>query len=220
MARGLFAELTFDTMESEAMFTLSMLRADPNTADLAPLAEPWPGLIDAVRAFDRDFRQIEADTDAARITANQYLDSACVKFGDELYLAAGKDRSSSRWTKYFPGSVSDFVKQPLSKQVSMVRGWLSASTDEVLEKHRPALEEWSGKADKALVDTDAVAVRRRDVWQQREGLAASLTEQRDSLHRTLGERAKEKSLSRTWPDTFFRAGTASGSKSTASTEPA
>ena len=211
MPRGLTSEMTLDTSESEAMFTLSMLRADPNTADLAPLAEGWQALIDPVRTFDRDFRQLEADTDAARITANQYLDSACVKFGDELYLAAGKDRSSSRWTKYFSGSVTEFVKQALSKQVSVVRGWLSASTDEVLEKHRPALEEWSAKADKALVDTEAVAVRRRDVWQQREALAASLTEQRDSLHRTLGERAKEKGLGRTWPDNFFRSGSASAS---------
>ena len=204
MPRRLTREMTFDTLESEAMFTLAALQADPNAADLVPLVSGWIDRIDEVRVFDRQLRQLEANADASRVISNQYLDSSCTRFGDELYLAAGKDRSSSRWTRFFSMPVSDFVRIGLARQVSIVKSWLSASTDAVLEQHRADLESWSAKCDQALLDTDVVTVRRRDVWEKREALAGGLTKERDALHRKLAERADMQDLGRGWADLFFR----------------
>ena len=203
MPRKLTSEMTLDTLESEAMFTLSMLRADPNTSDLTSLAIPWQSQVDAVRASEQQFRQLEADTDAARIVANQYLDSTCTRFGDELLLACGKDRASARWTRFFTVPVSEFNKQALARQVSIVQSWLTV-TDDVLEKYRKELDQWAQQCDAALVNTDAVTVKRRDVWAAREQLAVELTRERDALHRKLSERAEERGLGRTWADLFFR----------------
>lgn len=195
--------MTLDTLESEAMFTLSMLRADPNTSDLTSLAIPWQSQVDAIRTSEQQFRQLEADTDAARIVANQYLDSTCTRFGDELLLACGKNRTSPRWTRFFTVPVSEFNKQALARQVSIVQSWLTV-TDDVLEKYRKELDQWAQQCDVALVNTDAVTVKRRDSWAAREQLALELTRARDALPRTLSERADERGLGRTWADLFFR----------------
>ena len=203
MPRKLTSDMTLDTLEAEVMFTVSMLRADPNTSDLTSLTTTWQSQVDTARAGEQQFRQLEADTDAARIVANQYLDSTCTRFGDELLLACGKNRLSARWTKFFTIPVSEFNKQALSRQVSIVQSWLT-STDEVLEKYRKDLDHWSQQCDTALVNTDAVTVKRRDSWSAREQLALELTRLRDALHRNLSERADERGLGRTWADLFFR----------------
>ena len=111
----------------------------------------------------------------------------------ELLLACGKNRSSSRWTKFYPIPVSDFTRQALSKQLSSVQGWLT-TTDEVLERYRKDLESWSGKCDVALINTDGVTAKRRDCWMAREQLAADLTRERDALHRKLCDRADAREL--------------------------
>jgi hypothetical protein len=163
----------------------------------------WLGLIDSARSKDRAARQAQAEADAARVIGNDRLDRACVQFGDELFLAVSKDRSSARWLQFFTLSVSKFVRQRLSTQVERVRGWLQ-STDALLETHRKPLDTWSKAAGDALVQTRGVAVVRGEARIAREELAEDLTRERDGLHDALSAIARERKLPREWPDLFFR----------------
>src|SRR5689334_3675805 len=95
--RKILAKIPLDDVESEVFFTRSAVKADPDAKDLLSMTDGWLALVDAVRAKERAAREAQADADAARIVANTRLDRACVKFGDELYLAVDKDRSAARW---------------------------------------------------------------------------------------------------------------------------
>ncbi len=196
--------VTFDDAEDEIRFTIAALKADPDTGDLVASTDDWMSIVDTARAEWRTCRQAIADTDAGRIVANHRFDMACTRFGDELYLAVGKDSSSRRWTQHFDRAVSRFVRMPLGKQLGRVLGWLSQSTDEVLARHRDKLELWTGKVKAALEATGATAIVRGRAWIGRETMAESLTAARDGLFETLAARARERDLGRDWPDIFFR----------------
>jgi hypothetical protein len=203
MPRKLTPTMTFDALEYEVRFTTAALLADPDSLTLADRTDLWIDRIDAARSSDRQARTAVANSDAARQVAGERLRRRCTAFGDDLYLAVGKDRKSPRWLQFFPRPVSDFVRQPRGRLVQAVRGWLS-STDSVLEPHRPDLERWSQAADRANVDTSAVSIVRGTARQTRGALAQELTRERDSLHDELSAIARERGLPRDWPDMFFR----------------
>lgn len=197
---------TFDTLEDEILFTASAVAADPNAQDFVSLTAGWLGEVDAVRAADRQLRQQAAAADAKRAVANGQLDVACVQFGDALFLAVNKDRTSPRWRQFFSGAVSAFVKQALDKQVQTVQGWLQAppGRDALLDQHRPALQQWATAAQDAITQTRGLATARGQVLLKREELAESLTRERDGLHEALAQRARDRGLGRDWPELFFR----------------
>ncbi|MRG95188.1 hypothetical protein [Polyangium spumosum] len=194
-----------DEVDGEVFFTRSGLKADPDAYDLLPLTDGWLAKVDVVRMKERAAREAQADADAARIVANGRLDAACERFGDDLYLAVKKNRSSARWTQFFSSTrtVSKFVRQALPKQVTRVIGWLD-SKDPVLDKHRADLEPWAKAADAAIAQTAAVSTVRGEVRIGREELAADLTRERDELHDALTARARERGLPRDWAGQFFR----------------
>lgn len=203
MPRKIPSDISFDDAEDEIHFTRACLKADPDATDLLGETDDWQGLVDAGRMADRAARATVAEADALRIVSNARLDGECTHFGDELLLAVGKDRTSSRWKKFFSVAVNRFIRQALGKQVQSVKGWLTG-TDPVLEKHRAALTTWSTAADEALVKTRATALVRGTARQQREEMAESLTRERDGLYEMLAARARERGLPRAWPATFFR----------------
>src|SRR5690349_20889922 len=116
MPRKIPSDITFDDGEDEVLFTRGAVKADQDAADLLGETDDWLGLIDEARAADRAARATIAETDAQRIVANARLDDACVRFGDDLFLAVGKDRGSSWWLMFFSMAVNRFVRQGLSKQ--------------------------------------------------------------------------------------------------------
>ncbi|MDI1477540.1 hypothetical protein [Polyangium sp. y55x31] len=192
-----------DETDAEVFYTRSCLKGDPDACDLLPLTDTWLAMVDAVRVKERAAREAQADADAARIIANGRLDAACARFGDDLWLAVNKNRSSARWTQFFSSTVSKFVRQALPKQVARVRGWLE-SKDPVLDKHRAHLEPWVNAAGAAIARTAAVATVRGEARISREELAGNLTRDRDGLHDALTARARERGLPRDWADQFFR----------------
>lgn len=203
MPRELRPATTFDTLEDEVIFTRAALKADPDASDLLPMTEGWLERIDEARTGDRSVRQSAVEADASRGIANGRLDAACMRFGDELFLAVGKDRAHPRWLQFFKLAVSRFVRTALPSQVLTVRGWF-ASTDPVLASHRPDLERWATAADAALIADRSLAVARGENWQQRIELCDGLTRDRDGLFAALVERAGERGLDRAWPGLFFR----------------
>jgi hypothetical protein len=204
MPRKLTAKTTFDDAEDEVLFTTSMVKADPDASDLVSMTDSWLGIIDGARAKDRTARTAQAMADAARVVSNHHLDIACTKFGDDLFLAVDKDRTQRRWIQFFVIPVGRFIRIALAKQVARVRGWLDNSKDPVLEKHRDPLDQWSKAAAGALEKTSGVALVRGEASIAREQMAEDLTNERDGLHDALSARARERGLSRDWPDLFFR----------------
>jgi hypothetical protein len=204
MARKITLEMLLDDVEDEVIFTRAATKADPDAADLLHLTDGWLPLVDDCRAADRELRIVLMEITAERAVANGRLDPACVTFGDALYLACGKDRSSPRWRMFFDVAVSVFVRQALSSQVARVRGWLTSAKDPVLDEHRAPLDRWSKAAADALDRTSGTAVMRGQVQVKREELATSLTRERDGFRDALAARARERGLARDWPDLFFR----------------
>jgi len=204
MPRKLTAKMAFETFEDEVLFTRAAVAADPDAAPLLSHTDGWLDMIQAARAADMKARTAVANADAARIVANGRLDAACVAFGDDLYMAVGKDTSSPRWRKFFAVAVSRFVRQALPRQVRQVTAWLAQADDPVLNKHRATLQAWTDKADAALTQTAALALVRGEAWTAFEQLAEDLTRERDGLRDALAAVARHKGLARTWPDLFFR----------------
>jgi len=204
MPRKVPDDITFDDAEHEVIFTRAALAADPDAEAFLPMTDGWLGLVDSARSAERAARIAAAEADAQRVVANSRLDQVCVWFGDDLFIAVGKDKSAPRWTKFFSSAVSRFVRQALPKQVQSVKGWLDAGNDPILQKHKPELSKWSDAADAALTKTRGTAVARGDAWEKREEMADSLTRERDGLHEALRAHARDKGLPRTWADTFFR----------------
>jgi hypothetical protein len=205
LIRQITPEFTFDDVEDEIAFTRATVKADPNAVDLLPMTDDWFSLADNARAKDRLARMADADATAARTIANFHLDNACTHFGDDLYLAVGKDRNAARWTQFFPVAVSRFVKMRFDKQIQKVTGWLGPNVqDPVVDKHRANLTTWSTAAADSLEKTTSSVMTRAQARIAREQLAEDLTRERDGLFDALSARARDKGLPRDWPKQFFR----------------
>ncbi len=203
MPRKIPVGITFDDAEDEILFTRAALRADPDAEDLLGLTDGWMAAVDGARQKERAAREALLNADARRTVANGRLDVACTAFGDDLWLAVGRDRTAARWRQFFAQSVSRFIRQALSRQVATVQSWLGA-TDPALSPHRTTLERWAQAAADALVATRGTALVRGESWQAREEMADELTRERDGLWMALASRARERGLPRDWPDLFFR----------------
>lgn len=204
MARKIADLTTLDDCEDEVLFTRAALKADPDAADLVAITDGWLGLIDEARAADRAARSAITEATALRGIANARLDDACRAFGDDLHIAVKRDRTSARWKRFFPHTVSDFVRQRLSSQISAVQGWLAVTGDDVLDKHRPELERWSKAAADALTNSSASRQARGGAQVSRESLAEDLTRERDRLEGRLTAKAHELNLPRDYSSRFFR----------------
>lgn len=203
MPYALTRKTTLDDCEETTLDTRAALEADPDASELLPLTDGWMEEIDKTRAVERTTRKKVAQANARRRVSNTRLDMTCGGFADELHLAVNKDHTSARWLTFFAVAVGLFVRQALSRQVAAVRGWLT-SNDAVLEKHRPALTFWSGKAQEALDETVALATAHGEAHVAREHLAEFLTRGRDGLHDALSGIARQKGFAREWPDAFFQ----------------
>jgi hypothetical protein len=207
MAAKIHPDDTFDEIEQEILYTRAALEADPDARDLLATTDAWMPRVDDARASERNARAAEMRAAAMRRVANGRLDAACQSFGDELYLAVGKDASSARWTRYFSGAertVSTFIRQAFGAQIARVRAWLDVTGDAVLDRHREALDTWSAAGAAANVQTSGSATVRGEARIAREVLAEDLTRARDGLEVALVTRAQERDLQRTWPSLFFR----------------
>jgi hypothetical protein len=203
--RQITADFPFDDTEDEVLFTRAAVKADPNASHLLSMTDDWLALVDAARAKDREARVANADATAARVVSNFHFDNSCTQFGDDLFLAVGKDRESKRWTQFFPIAVSRFVKMRFDKQIQKVQAWLEPNiTEATLDKHRSALTTWCNAAAAALKQTGAVSMTRSTAQIAREQLADDMTRERDGLYDALSVHGRNKGLPRDWPKQFFR----------------
>jgi hypothetical protein len=206
MPRKITPQFTLDLMEDEVLFTTAALKADPDASDLVSVTAGWLATVDHAREKDRAKRTAVAEADAARTVTNARLDAVCVQFGDELFLAAGKDRESPRWKRFVNEPMGKFVRRAFRAQIAKVRSWVSLATgtEAVLDKYRTPLDTWSAAGNAALERTDATALARGGAQIARTDAAETLTRERDALHALLVDRANTRSLPRDWPATFFR----------------
>jgi hypothetical protein len=185
--RKLTAETTFTDLESEVMFTIAGLGADPDARPLVGETADWLGWIDAAQKEDRAFRQQEANVEAGRVVANGRLDLTCITFGRRLLGACEQDRDSPRFKRFFAKPPLAFVKQALAKQVTAVFGWLSVNDDDVLEAHRLDLQE---RATNARAAQDATSALAPSAAQTKPGAPSSPTTSRVSATAFIGSSPK------------------------------
>ncbi len=213
MPRLITERMSLDDVEEEVLYTEAALKADPDAEDLLPLTANWLAAVDQQRAREREVRRTVATVDATRVVADNRLDQACTRFGDQLFLDVNKDRNSPRWKQFFKVPVSRFVRTALPRQIASVRAWLQ-SDDALFTQHKADIEQWVTRADDALVKTRALALSRGQAAISRAEFAEDLTHERDGLEAALGARARERGLDRRWPNSFFRSSSRSSRAST------
>ncbi|MCC6625260.1 MAG: hypothetical protein IT385_28690 [Deltaproteobacteria bacterium] len=193
-------------LRAEVFYTRARLQDEAQAAALIARTDAWLVRIEAVDKATQALDGEQAAAAAAVVGADRALDLAVTALADDLYDAVGKDRSSARWRAFFRKSPSDFNRQELSEQVARVGGWLADARDEVLQVHRERLTAAVERCRVAQAREAALGTRRGGVWQDREALAAYLTDERDALHDELAAIARGGRLDRAWPATFFRTG--------------
>ena len=202
MVRMINADFTFDDMENEVRFTRACLAADPDAAPLRPTTDRWLAMVKVAREADETARTSVQEASAFRQVANTRLDSACRDFGRDLAHALSNDRSGARWRRFFPGTVDDFISQPLADQASACIAWLPLD-EPVLAPHLPSIERWARAAKTALEQTDASGTARGTAMIAKERTADDLTRARDGLERALSELADAHNLGRDYAAGFF-----------------
>ena len=189
----------------EITFTRAALRAHPEAADLVDLTADWHAPIGALRDELEANEDERTELDARFKVLNAGFDADCIAFGDVALKAAGKDRSSPRFTRYFKVAPNEFVRQDIDEQVRAVEGWLTVD-DAILAEWRPRFEAWIPQL-KALSAARLASTQKTQTLRiKRQAFATDLTAKRDALHRRLGDRAHERGLPRGFADLFFRQG--------------
>jgi hypothetical protein len=204
--------MSLDDIEAEILYTRAAMRADPDAKDLVPMTDTWLTMLDDTRKKQRTASEAGVNADAFRSVSNARLDAACMAFASELDDALKQDHSSARYKQFFNTPASRFVRQSLTTQVNVVKGWLDNANDDVLKRHRPLLERWSTAAMNAIEATSATALVRGQAWIAREKLAEDLTRERDRVYHALMGKTQQLNLSRDWPNVFFRTATTSQRK--------
>lgn len=184
------------------MYRISFSISSKDASDLLPSTDSWLGGVDTARDKDKAARTAAMEASAHRSVANTRLDRHCRSFGRDLAHALENDRSSARWHRFFPGTVDEFISQPLETQANACIAWLPLE-EPVLAPHVASIERWA-RAAKAAVDlTVASAQVRGAAMVAREQAAENLTRARDGLAIALSARAAERGLPRDYADDFF-----------------
>ncbi len=208
---------SLDNIWEELVYTEARLMLDPNAEDLAKeftaMLARWAKVDAGQRAVWRGeiIAQVRVDAE------NDTLDDTTDDIGDAVYQAEDKDRTSTRYRRYFGSRrPSEIIKMGLESQLGVVRPWVEALKTEP-EKELHAL----GTRLEGNVETGTVAVEGRMKAatdstnfrvRERMRFVDDVNGLRDSVHGILAQRAVKKKLGKSWPDRFFRRGPSGGSK--------
>jgi len=191
-------------------YTVEALAANPNDAELGPLAERVRGLLGDWEVIDADRRRLRRTvltaTAHARV-ADATLDAGIHAFAHDLLGTVGNDTASPNYTRFFPESHEDIIEMGLDSEVPVVTlllATLDSAEDvpEVLKAHTERLRAGLKLGNGALADrSDALAdlgrhSAREQAWTE---TAASTLR---SVHRSLVRVATARSLPSSWADAF------------------
>jgi len=205
MPKRILPETALSETRDEIVFTRGALKAHPIARVLLPETEGWLAPITALRDQMETNEVERIELDAEYKILNAAFDADCIEFSPVALKAAGGDREDTRYTRYFAVAPSVFVKQDIDEQVKAVEGWLTVQD--------PTLDPWRERFAAHLAALKDHRARRRASQQKtrsfeiaREAAATTLTDQRDALHRRLGEQGQQSSQPRGYADLFFRIG--------------
>lgn len=200
--------ISLNTVWEELVYTDARLKGDRHASDLAPqLAAPLAA-VDEARRGQFAAWQAEILAQAQVDGVNDELDDAVVDFADTLLFTL-RDRTSPRYGRYFTRrSPHAVVRLGLASQVELVRSWpesLRTEPEEALRAFAPSLAALVEKADAALAGRDRAAAARADHRVRViEPLVDQVNSARNTLYGALVQRAEERKLGRSWPESFFR----------------
>lgn len=206
--RNLPLTASLEALWTEMSYTYARLTGDGYAADLARSLDPYLAELDETRIGQR---RAEMDVIAAQAQCdfvNDRLDDTVIDLADEL-LYILKDRTSSRFTRYFQQSPYSIVRMALESELAVVRSWTGSLATEPEESLKAFVARFDGVfalADAALgTQTKALNTRKDFRVRNIEPLAKKLNEARYRLFGQLVTRADEKKLSKGWPHGFFKA---------------
>ncbi len=206
--RNLPLTASLETLWTEMSYTRARFSGDADAADLAATLDPYLAEIEEARIGQR---RAEMDVIAAQAQCdyvNARLDDTVIDLADEL-LYILKDRTSSRFTRYFQQTPYSIVRMALDSELAVVRRWtgsLATEPEESLKAFATRFDGVFALADAALeAQTKALNTRKDLRVRNLEPLAKKLNEARYRLFGQLVTRADEKKLSKQWPHGFFKA---------------
>lgn len=199
---------SLDSVWEELVYTEARFLGDPLTRDLAPAHDALLKRLETVRVGQRAAWRAEIIAQASVDTQNGFLDRTTTSFGAKLLAAVNSKRTSPRWGRYFPDSVSDVVKLALGRQVERVRGWIGSLRGEP----EAEIKAFAERFEQHLTDSDAALQSRIDSAAARNDhrvreivtLIDDVNAARLSALGRLLQRAVKNDLPREWAESFFR----------------
>lgn len=201
---------------ADLQYTDAALAANPETADLVATTGEAIASFDAIAKAERDARHAVDRADAVVTVCDQTLDEWTTQAGVIVFAAAGGDRSSPFFRRFFLVAPSSFVRFGLRKQCQQTLDALVPEMKKLDPSHplaalAPSLEQAS-KAGLDALDKRGKAMSARgmvanDVREWKDGI----NRMRTRLHLELQRRAVEKGRGKDWADAFFRRGPSSES---------
>ncbi|MBI2566957.1 MAG: hypothetical protein HYV63_08010 [Candidatus Schekmanbacteria bacterium] len=191
-------------------YSEAALSAHPDTAPLAALfAEEiaaWPGMF----GRERGARRSVTRGNAVLAVRNADLDEATTRFGGEVLVEAGQDRSSPFFRRFFPVAPSVLVRQALRKQCDRTLNVIVVEIEKLDEQNRlrpfaTLLADLAKAALGALDGRGRVQGERSTVRSDIDEWKEGVNQLRLTTYAELLKMAAASKRRRTWADTFFAA---------------
>jgi hypothetical protein len=166
MPPQLRAPITLDDLHDELLFTEARLEAEGllplGVVELAGLREE----VLAAEAAQRGVRAAAVRARAKVAAADAGLDALVIDLARELLYAAGGDRSSPRFVRYFTEAPSALARLRAEKQSAAMAHWpaaLAAEPEAALQALAPRAEAALAAAAEALADRRSAERARADL---------------------------------------------------------
>jgi hypothetical protein len=199
---------SLDAVWEELVYTEARFLVDPLAKDLAAAHTALIERLEQARTNQRRAWRDEIVAQANIDAQNVALDATTVRFGAKLLAAVNGNRSTARWKRYFPDTVSAVVRLALGRQVEKLRGWPASLQGET----EPELQAFSERFKQHLTEAEASLHGRIDAAARRaDQRVREITTLIDDVNATrmdamgkLLNRTVQHELSRDWAEGFFR----------------
>lgn len=204
---------SIDFIWAEGVYSEAKLLADPRAADLAPRMSHILATIEAARSGQYAVWREEIVAQARVDSADEHLDEVVVGTGKALERAVDEKRDDPRWRRYVGNStISKIKNQGLEAEIKTVRTWpesLASEPEHELQKQGVLVADALTRGDAAITGRDTATAHRRDFTaRDKARLVDEFNDLRLDVHADLSKRVVANRLDRSWPDSFFRKGSA------------
>jgi hypothetical protein len=197
-----------DAVWDELTYSEARMLKDKDASDLAPQMSAQIERLENVRTGQYAAWRAEIVAQAGVDAADDGLDDTVDEISKELLSAAGGDRKSPRYARYFSTPPSLVIRLRLESEIKRVEGWpasLATEPEKGLNALGATLGADIGTGKEALQQrVDAAAARADHRVREIVALVDEVNAVRLSVYGILVQRVGPRKLARDWPNRFFK----------------